>query len=270
VATPLVAGDGLVGFLGLAFRSRTTLDAIGQQLLKALAQQAALAIQLTRLASRAQEQARQAAVLDERNRLAREIHDTLAQGFAAIAMQLQGVRRHGGPLPQSVAASLDQVMALARENLLEARRSVLALRPRVLDGAGLADALSRVVDDARRAAAIPLTLEISGDVDAPDEVAHEVVRIAQEALANALRHAAATAITVRLSADDEGLRLHVTDDGRGFDAEATTAGFGLRVMQERATRIGGSLTLVTEPCGGTELILAREAETGRAGYPRAV
>jgi signal transduction histidine kinase len=270
VATALQAGDTLVGFLGLAFREHTTLDAISQQLLRALAQQAALAIQLTRLATRAQDQARQAAVLEERNRLAREIHDTMAQGFAAIAMQLQGVRRHGGPLPQQVASSLDQVMELARENLLEARRSVLALRPRVLDGAGLHHALTRLVDGAQRGVVIPLVLEVTGSPSAPDAVEHEVVRIAQEALANAVRHAEASRIWVRLAANERGLRLIVGDDGRGFESEAATSGYGVRGMQERAERIGASLTLVTEPGGGTELILAWTDEGQGAGYSRAV
>ncbi|MDP1570400.1 MAG: GAF domain-containing sensor histidine kinase [Vicinamibacterales bacterium] len=270
VATALQAGDRLVGFLGLAFREHTTLDAISQQLLRALAQQAALAIQLTRLAHEAQEQARQAAVLEERNRLAREIHDTMAQGFAAIAMQLQGVRRHGGPLPQAVAASLDQVMELARENLLEARRSVLALRPRVLDGAGLPDALSRLVHGVQRGASIPLALDVTGTPAAPEAVEHEVVRIAQEALTNAVRHAGASRIWVRLAAGDRGLRLIVGDDGRGFAHDGVTHGDGLRGMQERAERIGASFTIVTEPGGGTELILAWADEGAGAGYPRAV
>ncbi len=270
VATALQAGERLVGFLGLAFREHTTLDAISQQLLRALAQQAALAIQLTRLAHEAQEQARQAAVLEERNRLAREIHDTMAQGFAAIAMQVQGVRRHGGPLPQQVASSLDQVMDLARENLLEARRSVHALRPRVLDGAGLRDAFTRLVDGAQRGAAIPLVLEVSGTPSAPEPVEHEIVRIAQEAITNAVRHAGASRIWVRLLADETGLRLVVGDDGRGFESEGATSGYGVRGMQERAERIDASLTLVTEPGGGTELILAWTDERARAGYPRAV
>ena len=200
---------------------------------------------------------RRKAILEERNRLARDIHDHLAQGFAAILMQLQAAQREGCPQPASVAASITTAIDLARTHLTEARRSVGALRPNVGSGEDMATALKRLIDLNRRTTTVPIDLVLDELPRFGDGVEREIVAIAQEALTNAVRHSRAGKITIRAAAvQSVGLRLSVADDGRGIAREPSATGFGMTSMQERAERIGASLTIVTAPRNGTEVVLA--------------
>jgi signal transduction histidine kinase len=196
-------------------------------------------------------------VLEERNRLARDIHDNLAQGFAAILMQLQGAQREGANLPPGVAASLDTAIELARTHLMEARRSVGALRPNVGNDEDIAAALKRLAELSQRTTSVPIDVMVDELPRLGDGVEREIVAIAQEALSNAVRHSRAQRITIRASSvQSVGLRLSVSDDGSGIAREPQSSGFGLTSMQERADRIGASLTIVTAPRNGTEVVLA--------------
>ena len=198
-------------------------------------------------------------MLEERNRIARDIHDTLAQGFAAILMQLQAAQRSAATLPPAVARSLDTAVDLARTHMIEARRSVSSLRPQMSEIDDVGVALGRLTDLARRTTDVPIELTI-GELPAfGGGVEREIIGIAQEALTNAVRHAKARRIAVQASAvRSVGFRLSIADDGRGIAKERRDIGFGLTSMQERADRIGASLTIVTAPRSGTEVVLAWE------------
>jgi len=228
-------------------------------LLDAMARQATLALHQSRLAEQSRSEIRRQAVLEERNRLARDIHDTLAQGFAAILMQLQGAQRSMAGVTSSVARSIDTAVHLARTHMIEARRSVGALRPQEQAPEDVAAALERMVELARRGTDIPIDLSVvdlpvfSGGAD------REILGIAQEALTNAVRHARARKIVMHAEGVRSlGFRLSVADDGRGIPKEHHGSGFGMTSMQERAERIGASLTIVTAPRLGTEVVLAWE------------
>jgi signal transduction histidine kinase len=228
-------------------------------LVEAVARHAALALHKSRIYEQKQAEERRKAILEERNRLARDIHDNLAQGFGAILMQLQAAQREGTPLPPTVARTIDVAVGLARTHLVEARRSVGALRPNVGDGEDIAKAIRRVAELAQMTSDIPIDLELEELPRFGDGVEREIIGIAQEALTNAVRHARARHITVRASAVKSiGLRLSIADDGRGIPRERSSGGFGMTSMQERADRIGASLTIVTAPRNGTEVLLAWE------------
>jgi signal transduction histidine kinase len=257
---PLVLGGRNLGWIGL---STCRSDACEGQwrvaLLEAIARQSTLALHQSRLAEQNVIEERRKAVLEERNRIAREIHDNLAQGFAAILMQLQGAQREAGALAPGVAASLETAVHLARTHMSEARRSVLALRPHVASDEDVATALRRIANLAQRTTDVPIELVIDELPRLGDGVEREILGIAQEALSNAVRHARARRITVRATtAQSIGFRLSVADDGRGIARERRGAGFGMTSMHERAERIGASLTIVTAPRSGTEVVLAWE------------
>jgi len=226
-------------------------------LLDATARQATLALYYSRLVEQSLLEARRQAVLEERNRIARDIHDTLAQGFGAILMQLQAAQRGASSFPPAVSKSLETAVDLARTHLVEARRSVAALRPHSHEREDVSAALHRMVDLAKRTNDVPVELIIDELPAFEAGVEREIVGIAQEALTNAVRHAHARRITVRAGAvRGVGFRLSVTDDGRGMPRDRGTDGFGMTSMRERAERIGASLTFVTAARAGTEVVVA--------------
>jgi signal transduction histidine kinase len=200
-------------------------------------------------------QAREAGVADERRRLAAEIHDTLAQGLTGIIAQLQVVANT--PDRDAAAEHLDRAAALARHSLGEARRSVQNLAPVALANDGLPEALKKTVTEWAERTGIRAEFTVTGTAEVlHDEVSATLLRIAQEALSNASRHAHPTRLGVTLSFMGDEVILDVRDDGRGFDpltrAERTgTGGFGLPGMRARAERIAGSLTVESEPGHGT-------------------
>jgi signal transduction histidine kinase len=257
---PLVLGGRNLGWVALSTcRSLATEGQWRLALLEAIARQATLALHQNRLAESSRLEERRKAILEERNRLARDIHDNLAQGFAAILMQLQATQRAAGTLPASVASTLDTAVEIARSHLTEARRSVGSLRPNVGPGEDVATALRRLADLSQRTAGVPIDVVLDELPRFGDGVEREIVGIAQEALTNAVRHSRAKRITIKASTVQSlGLRLSVADDGRGIARDGPSSGFGMTSMQERAERIGASLTIVTAPRKGTEVVLAWE------------
>lgn len=225
-------------------RALTEVSSANQKLAATLAENAGLHEQLI-------VQAREAGVLDERARMAREIHDTIAQGLTGIVTQLQALEQaHDNPAEwrrHSAAA-----IQLARESLTEARRSVEALRPAALETARLSDALCDVAARWSGLHGLPVEVTTTGTVTplaADTEFA--LLRIAQEALANVAKHAAASRIGVTLSYLGDTVALDVRDDGRGFDPTRSTSGFGLVAMRERVESLSGTLQVESEPGGGT-------------------
>ncbi|MBB5104384.1 sensor histidine kinase [Streptomyces spectabilis] len=200
-------------------------------------------------------QAREAGVADERRRLAAEIHDTIAQGLTGIIAQLQVVTNT--PDPRAARTHLDRAADLARHSLGEARRSVHNLAPAALEHDALPEALDKTVRGWAERTGVRADFTRTGTAEPlHDEVEATLLRIAEEALANAARHAAATRVGVTLSYMAGEITLDVRDDGRGFDPRALPArgragGFGLDGMRARAERIAGALTVESEPGGGT-------------------
>jgi len=261
IATPLVLGGVTLGWMTLSSGASDEPESrwwrVG--LVEAIARQAALALHHSRIVDRSRSEERRKAILEERNRLARDIHDNLAQGFAAILMQLQSARRGLSALSPNAAASVETAIELARTHLAEARRSVGALRPSTGSGEDVASAIKRLADLGQRTANVPVDVVLDELPRAGEGVEREIVSITQEALTNALRHADASRVTIRASAIRSlGVRISVADNGRGIARERHASGFGLTSMQERADKIGASLTIVTAPRSGTEVVLAWE------------
>ncbi|WP_280911308.1 sensor histidine kinase [Streptomyces sp. SAI-208] len=202
-------------------------------------------------------QAREAGVADERRRLAAEIHDTLAQGLTGIIAQLQVVVNT--PDENQAREHVHRAMDLARHSLGEARRSVHNLAPVALADAGLPEALKQTVTDWGERTRVRAEFTVTGTAEQlHDEVSATLLRIAQEALSNAARHAHAARLGVTLSFLTDEVILDIRDDGGGFDplalpARTRTGGFGLDGMRARAERIAGSLTVESEPGHGTAL-----------------
>jgi signal transduction histidine kinase len=251
---PLVFGARNVGFFILSFR-REAHEVQHSELLVALAQQATLAVQLTRLAYSAKE----AAVLVERTRIGQEIHDGLAQAFTGILMQL-GAAEEFQPCKRKnseLAGVLTRIRDLARDGLSEARRSVMALRLDQTRRAGLEIALRQLCDRSTVPGRVTCTFK-GGDftlTGVKPEHEHELLRIAQEALSNAMRHARPSNVLIQMTDEPAHWVLAVSDDGVGMEPHAELAGegFGLTSMQQRAGAIGGEWHIESKPGAGTRV-----------------
>ncbi len=197
---------------------------------------------------------RDAGTAAERERLAREIHDTLAQGFTSIVALTQAIESELDTDPVVVRKHLALAARTARENLAEARAMVAALAPSDLATGSLPEAVRRQANRLAEETGVPIKCEVD-DALPPVPTAVEVVllRAAQEALANVRKHSGATAVELQLSAVDGAIRLRVADNGCGFVPGAD--GFGLRGMRSRAGQVGGTLEVRTGANGGTELEL---------------
>ncbi|WP_055482559.1 sensor histidine kinase [Sphaerimonospora mesophila] len=196
-------------------------------------------------------QAREAGVLDERQRMAAEIHDTLAQGLTGIITQLQAAQR-----AEDWRRHVDNAVRLARESLAEARRSVHAVGPGQLEVAPLPEALRDVVTQWGEINGVRADFTITGTVrPMHPEVEETLLRTAQEALANAAKHAGASRVGLTLSYMEDVVTLDVRDDGTGFDLERVRdgGGFGLTSMRKRVSRLAGRLEIESEPGGGTAI-----------------
>jgi signal transduction histidine kinase/streptogramin lyase len=205
-----------------------------------------------------QVRSRFALVLQERARLAREVHDTLAQGFVGIAQQLDAVEMTLPAEAETARNSLSLAQNMARHSLTEARRSLMDLRAAALEDQDLAVALESAAHRWMANSRVELKVDVNGDSSkVPEEVAHHVFRIAQEAVANAVNHAAPGHVDVSLRIESKRLRLSVQDDGRGFEPEIVFASeggsFGLIGMRERAERIDGELRVESHPGKGTSV-----------------
>jgi signal transduction histidine kinase len=198
---------------------------------------------------------REAGVMAERERLAAEIHDTLAQGFTSILMLLQAAEPRVESDPAQARRQLGLAVRTARENLAEARALVAAVPPAALGDASLDEAVRRLSERLGEELDVATECVVSGEprrLAARSEVV--LLRTAQEGLANVRKHAEAGRVAVALDYGTTAVRLEVRDDGRGFDP-ATASGFGLRGMRERAAQVEGTLRVVSRPGAGTSIML---------------
>ncbi|MBW4565369.1 MAG: AAA family ATPase [Mojavia pulchra JT2-VF2] len=209
-------------------------------------------------ALRERKRAEEASILEERNRMAREIHDTLAQAFTGILLNVGAATQVLTDDLEATQAHLEMIDELARAGLAEARRSVVALRPQLLEDGSLHSALSRLVAQMRSAADTAIIYKIKGTAyPMLAEVENNLLRIGQEALTNAVKYADACEVRVELVYENTQCILCVKDDGRGFGVGSIprVGGFGLLGMSERAEYIGGQLTIKSQPGQGTEIIV---------------
>ncbi len=230
---------GIAGLIGLMESQR---DRNVAELERTLAELRAAQESNAALQGQLVARAREAGVQDERARLSREIHDTVAQGLVGIIAQLQAVGAE--PAGDARERRLSAAQDAARDALAEARRAVRALASPRLDGDSLTMALERLTADVGESAGLDARFVVDGEPEAWRGEA-ELLRVAQEALANVVRHARATRVGVTLTYQDDELRLDVRDDGVGFDpaAAAGGGGFGLSGLRERVARLGGTVEI---------------------------
>src|SRR6266403_450020 len=260
---PMLVAGRVTGFIGIRFTQKRGFRQEEIELTRALAHQATLAIQLTRLSA----QSRQSAVMAERNRMARDIHDTLAQGFTGVIVQLEAVEEAMSK-DQAVKAAghLNRAGELARESLREARRSVQALRPQALEEKPLSEALKDLIERMTRGTTVQGKFTLRGQPrELPPEWETNLLRIGQEVLTNVLRHARANEFNLLLVFDSSETRLELRDNGCGFDLQRKHEGFGLQGMRERAEGMGGRLTIQSAAGKGTAILIV--LPVGNASEP---
>jgi signal transduction histidine kinase len=254
LGVPIVARGGIIGALYLTDKQGATeFSGPDERLIVLLAAHAAIAIENARL----HERSRELSIVEERNRLARELHDSVTQQLFGVVLAAESA---GELLGRGEAAGeqLGRVQALARGAMDELRSVVFELRPASAETEGLGRALRKHVEVLRRVSGREIELRVASPPSLGTAASGQVFRIAQEALQNALRHADAERIEVRLEDGGGRLALSVADDGRGFDAAAPGLRgrrLGLTSMEERAAELGGTLAIESRPGAGTTVRL---------------
>jgi signal transduction histidine kinase len=253
LAAPLRVGVDQIGAIHVATREERQFTADEAELLEGLATQAAIAIERTRLS----DELRSLATVEERERLAREMHDGLAQALGLLHLKLQGAL--AGPADaQAAATALREMLQITGRAYEEVRQSIFGLRTCVSRGLGLVPTLTEYLHEFSAHNGIAVELETTGVPLGPIPPASEVqaVRIIQEALTNVRKHAAAGRARVRLQRDGAWLHVTVEDDGAGWDRDVLRDGlhFGLQTMRERAESVGGRLEIHAAPGRGTRVV----------------
>jgi signal transduction histidine kinase len=250
---PTLVGGRVKGFIGIRHGERPAYRPEEIELAQALAHQAMLAIQLNEFA----EQSRQSAILEERNRMARDIHDTLAQGFTGVIVQLESAEDAIACCRRKEANEhLRRASDLARRSLNEARRSVHALRPQALQRGNFWEALKGIIKNTTAGTALHTTFNLRGKLrDIPQFWQENLLHIGQEALTNTLKYARPRNFETRLISNTKELRLELRDDGDGFKVKDRHDGFGLAGMRERVEQMGGTLKISSARGKGTKVLV---------------
>lgn len=255
LGVPIVAHDGIAGAFYLTDKEAAEqFSAEDQRLIEMLAAHAAIAIENTRL----YERSRELSAIEERNRLARDLHDSVVQKLFAIVLAAQSATTMLDRSPVQARGQVERVGELAQDAIGELRSLVFQLRPAAIESDGLAAALAKHVEVLRRVHRRRIELDARGRPRLRPGVDEEVFKVAQEALQNALRHAAAAAVEVRLREDDDAVVLVVRDDGIGFDpgeAASRSRSLGLTSMEERAQALGADLSIDSASGRGTTISL---------------
>jgi len=223
-----------------------------EQLIITLAAHAALALERAEL----YERSRELSTIEERKRLARELHDSVTQTLFSITLTAEAAAALVGDDPARARHELDRLQQLAQGAMAEMRSIVFELRPADLESEGLAETLRKHVDVLRHLHACEIDVAVEGEPDLTPTAEKALLRIGQEALANAVKHAAAPRVTVQLAANPSGVTLTVADDGNGFDPEQAitrSRRLGLTSMRERAEALGGSFSIRSKPGAGTTI-----------------
>lgn len=258
---PLYAHGKKLGVMNVASENWRGLAPEDLRLLYIVGDLLGMAVERIRLYSRSM----QMGAIEERNRLAREIHDTLAQGLAAVALHLESADAllDADAERQRIQEAVQHALRMTRANLEEARRSVLDLRAALLEGKSLAEALAALAQTYAAQHALDVRfVEQGSSRPLPARIETGLYRMAQEALNNVVQHAVAKSATVRLEMTANEIALVVEDDGRGFEMDKTPEGrFGLVGLSERARLLGGALRLETSPGEGTRIDVRIPLET---------
>jgi signal transduction histidine kinase len=250
LGVPMVMKGRVSGFIGIRYYKRREFPPEEIKLSLALAQQVALAVQLTRLSH----ESRETAVAAERIRIARDIHDTLAQGFTGVIAQLQAAK--GSKDLADIAAHIELAEDLARSSLGEARRSVMALRPRSLRDASLSTAMGNTLRAVGHYSGLKTHFTIAGEPrPLSPEWEEALLRIVQESLTNTIKHAKAQNVQAEMGFGPRILQLKLSDDGCGFDPQIERDGFGLIGIRERVHQMGGSFLIHSQTGHGTIIII---------------
>jgi signal transduction histidine kinase len=252
LGVPIVAREQVIGAFYLTEKEGATgFGDEDRELIEVLAAHAAIAINNARL----YERSRELSILSERNRVALELHDAVSQKLFSLNLAAEAAATLLDRSPAQAREQVDRVRDLARESLTELRSLILGLRPADLERDGLAGALRQEAMMLEQIHGIEVRLDLGGGQDIGDRGREaEVLRIAEEALHNAVRHSAAQSVSVRLRGEDGAVTVEVVDDGRGFDPadpQLRSQHMGLTSMEERARDLGGRLQLVSRPGAGT-------------------
>lgn len=252
-SVPLTFQDKPLGILNVTAPAGRELTKEELRLLSTIAYQVGIAIERARLAEASARLAR----AEERTRIARDIHDTLAQGLTGIGLHIEGALTHLETDPARARERLLRALAMTRESLEEARHSVLNLRAAPPAGKPLPEALNALARSVTAETGIRISVRVVGNAVLPASIEMELYRIAQEALTNVRRHAAATEAEIVLRVDIQSVRLLVRDNGRGFapSRSSETGGHGLLGMRERARLLGGNLRIASAPGRGARLVV---------------
>jgi signal transduction histidine kinase len=256
LGVPIVASGSVIGAFYLTEKEGAgSFSAADQELIELLAAHAAIAITNARL----YERSRELSILSERNRVALELHDVVSQKLFSLVLAAEAAATMLERDPEAAGGQIARTRELAREALEELRALILELRPADLERDGLDGALRKHVEVLRQIHRVDIHLDLAAGVSAGDGGRDgEILRIAQEAIQNALRHAGAGRVSVRLAAANGGLVLEVADDGVGFDPadpDLRSRRLGLTSMEERAERLRGRLEIRSAPTAGTTVRL---------------
>lgn len=247
---PLVSRGRALGALNFSYLPEQEPGETERVFLSAVADQVAVAVENTRLFS----EARGKAALEERQKLARELHDSVSQALYGIALGVETARELLPENPESAAEPLDYAVALTEAGMTEMRALIFELRPESLEKEGLVAALEKQAAAIEARHGIRVEAEFGVEPAASLETKESLYRIAQEALHNTVKHARASKVEIYLEWDFEGITLQISDDGAGFDARGDFPGhLGLNSMRERAARLGGALEVESRPGRGTRI-----------------
>ncbi len=252
---PMRAGGQIIGVLGVVRAAEQQFSVEEVALLSSIADQLGVMVENARL----RRQAELAAVMKERERLARELHDSVTQSLYSLTLLTGGGERfaRSGTM-ENVEDYFKDLGKIAQQALMEMRLLVYELRPTILEQEGLVGALQQRLDSVEGRAGVKTRFLVEGAVDLPPAVEQDLYRITQEALNNTLKHAAATLVTVQIQAEADKLVLTVSDNGQGFEPKiaSDTGGIGLVSIRERVEKLGGTLTVQSAPGAGTTVEVA--------------
>jgi signal transduction histidine kinase len=256
VGVPVRARGQILGVLSVVGDQGRHFDRKEADMLASIADQVGIAVENTRL----RQQARRVAVMEERARLARELHDSVTQSLYSATLFAEAARELAtAGESEKVANYLSQLGQITQQSLKEMRLLVYELRPPALQSEGLLGALQQRMDAVEARSGVEARLMVEDLIELPANVEEGFYGIAQEALNNTLKHAAATSVKVRLGLQDRWIQLEIEDNGLGFNPDTTdSGGLGLTSMRERAGKVGGILTILSSPGEGTKIVVRVE------------
>ena len=250
MAVPMVVADRLIGVLDIQSAEVNRFAEDDIRVMSTLADLIAVAVENARL----YEQAQEIAAFEERNRLARELHDSVSQALYGIALGTRTARILLDRDPTRLAEPLEYVMSLAQAGLTEMRALIFELRPESLENEGLVAALTKQAASVQARHGVAVTTDLGSEPPFSIDVKEALYRIAREALHNIVKHANANHVTLNMIRDTANIHLEICDDGKGFDPNGDFPGhLGLQSMRERVERLGGKLTITSAPGDGTRI-----------------